>query len=678
MTNRAEPATLLAVPLGLLASRALGLDAPAVWFAAAVALVVHGWGLMRLLRLERHAGLGGALPVSIALGLVVWTPALALGFLVHLPFGAVLALAVAAGWIMAVAALRRPPALESVTRLELAAGLGSSLAFAFLTWRLSTGVVGDALFHVGRIRKIEHVSGLSLTDISSFEHGAPHAGYAFPLLHAGWAGVAQLAGVDAAAAFVYLGPLCGMAAILGIAAVAHSLTGWRLAGYLAAVPAAWDLCTLINGLIMQINQPPPFSFYILTPAAVLLFLAALRGVLVGAYAAGLAVMVIALVHPTYAIPCLAIMAGITVASWRAHLAVARAAVVAIGVATAGSAVVAAWIWWVAIDGGQRREIITHSDEFVHRGTDAYLMYPWAPVFGRGYVLVSILALGLLVRYRRTLPTAGAMLGPLALLLLPGVNTVVMSVVGMGQFHRFWQVLPWPAALAAAALVAARLLGRWSYAVAAVLAVLLHWLRMSDMREFWREPTSVAVVAGLLLALACLIREPRRSIERGSGLAAAALVAATLVGPVALYHDHLLDAAQAGPHRPARQDLVIEITPGVVRWFAQHDDPIPTVLGEPHRVYELVGKVPVYAAALPEARTRAEPKIDTVGRRNDAEAFFDPATSPEQRHAILERRHVDYVLLDLKDQAAVAPVLLHDPLLHEVYRDQRFVILRVTR
>ena len=336
MRTRAEPAVLLAVPLGLLAARLLDLAAPAVWLAACAVLLVPGWGLMRLLRLERHAGFGGALPVCFALGLVMWTPALAVGFLLQLPFGAVLAMAVAAGWAAAVAALRRPLALEPVPLGELAAGLAASVAFGFVTWRLSTGVVGDALFHVGRMRKIDAVDGLTLTGISSFEHGAPHAGYAFPLLHAAWAGIARAAGVDAAQAFIHLGPLCGVAAILGVAAVASSVTGWRVAGYLAAVPAAWDMCTLINGLIMQINQPPPFSFYVLTPAAVLLFLAAVRGVLIGAYAAGLVVMAIALVHPTYAIPCLAIMAGITVATWRAHMAVARAAVVALAVSTAGS------------------------------------------------------------------------------------------------------------------------------------------------------------------------------------------------------------------------------------------------------------------------------------------------------------------------------------------------------
>ena len=106
-------------------------------------------------------------------------------------------------------ALRRPLALEAVPLVEIAAGAAASVAFAFLTWRLSTGVVGDALFHVGRMRKIERVDGLSLTSISSFEDGAPHAGYAFPLLHAAWAGVARVAGVDAGTAFILLAPLCG-------------------------------------------------------------------------------------------------------------------------------------------------------------------------------------------------------------------------------------------------------------------------------------------------------------------------------------------------------------------------------------------------------------------------------------------------------------------------------------
>ena len=451
------------------------------------------------------------------------------------------------------------------------------------------------------------------------------------------------------------------------------LTGWRLAGYLAAVVAAWDLCTLINGLIMQINQPPPFAFFVLAPAVVILFLASLRGVLLGAYASAAVIGVIALVHPTYAIPCLALMAGILAGSWRAHLAAARSAGVAIAVSGVATAAIAGWIWWVAIRGGERREIITHSDEFVHDGAQALLMYPWAPVFGRGYVLVAIVACILLVRYRRTLPAAGAMLGMLGLLLVPGVNTAVMAVVGMGQFHRFWQLLPWPVALAAAACVVARLLGRWSIAAAAALSALLLALRAEP--DFWREPASWVVVAAIAATVVALIREPRRDIDRGPWWAASLLIAATLVAPIQHSGGTVLDEARAGPHRPPRADLSIGLTPGVAVWFRHHNQPLPVVMGEEHRLFELVGEAPVYAVGLPEARTRAEPKIDTAGRRQDSERFFDPATSQQERLDLLSRWDVTHVLVDLEDQSDVADAITALPGLAEVYRDDRFVILR---
>ena len=673
MSTRAEVAVLGLLPLGLLAARALALDGPAVWCAAAIVVLVPGWAAVRLLRLERHVGMSGAIPVAFGLGLAVWTVPLAVAFLFTLPFGYPLAAVLILGWGAMAYALRRPLALEAVPLVEIAAGAAASVAFAFLTWRLSTGVVGDALFHIGRMRKIERVDGLSLTSISSFEDGAPHAGYAFPLLHAAWAGVARVAGVDAGTAFIQLAPLCGLAAILGIYAMTQRLTGWRLAGYLASVVAAWDLCTLINGLIMQINQPPPFAFFVLAPAVVILFLASLRGVLLGAYASAAVIAVIALVHPTYAIPCLALMAGILAGSWRAHLAAARSAGVAIAVSGLATAAIAGWIWWVAIRGGERREIITHSDEFVHDGARALLMYPWAPVFGRGYVLVAIVACILLVRYRRTLPAAGAMLGMLGLLLMPGVNTAVMAVVGMGQFHRFWQLLPWPVALAAAACVVARLLGRWSIAAAVALAALLLALRAEP--DFWREPASWVVVVAIAATVAALIREPRRDIDRGPWWAASLLIAATLVAPIQHSGGTVLDEARAGPHRPPRADLAVGLTQGVAVWFRNHDQPLPVVMGEEHRLFELVGEAPVYAVGLPEARTRAEPKIDTAGRRQDSQRFFDPATSQQERLDLLSRWDVTHVLVDLEDQSDVAGAIMALPGLAEVYRDDRFVILR---
>jgi hypothetical protein len=85
-----------------------------------------------------------------------------------------------------------------------------------------------------------------------------------------------------------------------------------------------------------------------------------------------------------------------------------------------------------------------------------------------------------------------------------------------------------------------------------------------------------------------------------------------------------------------------------------------------------------AAALPEARSRAEPKENTQVRRQLEQTFFDPDTSSARRAQILKQLDVGYVLLDTKGQANVAPKILAQPGLTVAYRGPRFVILRVDR
>jgi hypothetical protein len=648
-----------------------------VWFGFAVCILLPGWAAVRLLRLERILGLAGSIVAATALGLAVWIPPLAAAFVGHTSFGPPFAVVLAATVVMSAAALRRPLLLELPAWWEALAGAAAAAAFGFVAWRLSTGVISDALFHVGRMRKIDEMGHLSLSSIASYENGAPHAGYAFPLMHAAFAGVARLANVDVATAFVYLQPLCAALAMLGVFAFVRAMTGWRIAGVLAAVLLAWDLCVLINGLVMQINQPPVFTFTVLTPAALVLFVAALGGSRAAAPASMAAVGVIALVHPTYAVPFLAVAAGIAAGAWRAHLRMPKVALEALAASAVASFLIAVWIWWEAIHGGHRRVIITHSDEFVHDGGHGLLMYPWAPVFGRGYVLVGIVALILLARYRPMLAVVGANLGLLALLLLPGLNTVVILGTGMGQFHRFWQVLPWPAAVAAGACVAAWRVGpRYSIAAALVLAYALDRVRPEP--GFWREPVSWLVVLAAVAALIALVPRPRRTVARGPWWAAALLVAAVLVGPVHYGGERVLEIAEAGPHRTPRPDLVVELTPDVVRVFRSLPGSPPVVLGSEHRVFELMAYANIYAAALPEARSRAEPKVDTQGRLAAALRFFDEKTTSAQRTDILRSLGVDYVLLDLQGQSAVSSQILAQPGLTAVYRGPRFVVLRVNR
>ena len=159
---------------------------------------------------------------------------------------------------------RRPPFRAPARSRSRAARLAVA-AFAYLAWRISTPIVGDALFHVGLMRRLGEAPSLSFANVSPFLHGPANAGYALPVLHAAFEGVAKLAGADPVVTFRYLLPPCAGLAIAAAYALARALTGWRAAGYLAAAMTAWDLCSLINGLVLQINQPPPFSLWVLTP-----------------------------------------------------------------------------------------------------------------------------------------------------------------------------------------------------------------------------------------------------------------------------------------------------------------------------------------------------------------------------------------------------------------------------
>src|SRR5215218_2940444 len=209
---------LATIVAALAAARLLDLPAPAVWAAALVAVLVPGWALVRLLALEEELGIAGSAAVASGLGVAVWAPGLAVALAFGLSFGAAELVTAAIAVPAVAAALVRPAPRWRASRAEVAGGALAAAGFAYLSWRLSTGVVGDALFHAGRMRKLDGLPELSLSSISSFLDGPPHAGYAFPLLHAAWTGVTRLAGVDAVQALVYLLPPCAALAVLATAA----------------------------------------------------------------------------------------------------------------------------------------------------------------------------------------------------------------------------------------------------------------------------------------------------------------------------------------------------------------------------------------------------------------------------------------------------------------------------
>jgi hypothetical protein len=383
------------------------------------------------------------------------------------------------------------------------------------------------------------------------------------------------------------------------------------------------------------------------------------------------------------VPALVLAAGLLVGAWTAGGRGVRTPVLTLAGATVLIGAISLWIWAIAIHGGHRHPVLSHPDEFVLHGRRALLMYPWAPVFERGYVLAAILLLPLVVRYRRLLPLAGSSVALLLLLLVPGVNTAVIVAVGMGQFHRFWQPLTWPAVVGAGACIVAAALGRWTWPVAVALALGLHEVRGLDW--VWQTPTSVLVVGALVAVPLALWRPLRRAPVLAVSPAAVALLVALLAPWVWHWGPVVRDSAEAGPYRPEPAFETVRITPGVVHEFGRLPGPAPVVLGDPQRLFELFAFADIRAAVLPEARTRAVPKLDEASRNHLGQAFFSLETTDARRNQILRRLQVDYVLLDLRDQPSdVLRRIMADPALAFVYRDPagvsdhlgRFEILRV--
>ena len=682
MPRRLELAAVVGLAAGLLVARGAGLDALAVWCACGLLLLLPGWLAVRALDLEGELGRAGCAPVAAALGLALWGLPLALAYVFVLPLGFVLA-GVAAEMAALAAATRGPSALPAAGRSELAGGAVGTVAFAYLGWRLSLPVVGDGLFHVGLIRKLETASGISFASLSPFLHGPANAGYAFPIMHAAMAGMARLSGTDPVTAFRDVQPVCAGLAIMAAYALGHALTGRRGIGLLTAVLVGWDMCSLLNGLVIQINQPAPFGVWVLTPAVLILFLLELRRVRRAAPATVAAMLSIALVHPTYAIPALVLAAGLLAGAVAGERALCRP-VTTLLASTGAIAAVSAWIWAIAIRGGQRHPALSHADEFLLHGKHAIVMYPWAPVFGRGYVLAAILLLPLVARHRRLLPLAGSAGALLLMLLVPGVNTALITAVGMGQFHRFWQPLTWPVVAAAAACMLAARLRLWAYPLALAVALMLHEVRGTTW--VWRTPTSVLVVCALAaLPLALRWRSSARPVLALSP-GAVALVAAVLAPWVWHWGPVVRSSAEAGPYRAEPAFETVRVTPGVVTAFRRIHGPPPIVLGDPQRLFELFAFANIRVAVLPEARTRAVPKLDEHELNHLEQSFFSLETTTAQRDAILARMHVAYVLLDLRDQPPdVLARIMADPALTRVYRDPadvpdhlgRFEILRVS-
>ncbi len=659
--------------------------------ATAVALALPGLALAQICGLRRRLDAAEMLGVIPITGLAAWSLPLALAMLVHAPFEWVLVLVLLAStlvirWDLR-ALLRHPP------REPLAVLMGAALV-ALVSAQWQPALTGDALYHAGVIRRMIALDGLSLDGLSVYWHGHPHAGYAFPLLHATQAAAIRLLGVDASVAYTNLTPAFAFFVPVAVYGAGRALANRPVAAA-AAVFASWDILTrIIAGLV---KQPPFFTFTVLFPAIIILLAMGYRHrqQRIWWWWTVIAAAEVAVLHPTYSVVLAPMLIAVALLWPRAWPMVAGAAVVTIAID--------AWIYFVAIHGGDRTVAYPGTpDQFISLDGHSLASSGQVILAHRVELLPALLAaVVILFRARSSRHLAAALMAAMmALVAVPGVGAVLTAGIAGGQVERFWNALPW---MYLSAIVVAATVG-WLHSrralVLSAIVIALGSVALEHAGWLWgaagpraagwpprflHHAVWVLTVPDLLtvtLAIAGVVGLAVRAFDRDRSLRAPP--APPAMAPVAL----LLLAVMTGPlvrdlprisstirHGSAEQGPANLISPGAVSYLNHHTrTPFPVVLAPwdgpaDGLAYQIVGKSNVYTVALNEPHTRATPRDHPTQRRAEVTTFFAPGTSEQVRQAILHNQNVDYVVFDERSGSPeVLAQLRADPTLSEVYSD----------
>ena len=269
---------------------------------------------------------------------------------------------------------------------------------------------------------------------------------------------------------------------------------------------------------------------------------------------------------------------------------------------------------------------------------------WLTVHARFEFVLAMLALvPLFVLWRRRHAlTAALMAGPFVLVSMPGPMLAVHSVFGAGQARRLWDGIPWWVVTAAAlAEIGRRFAGlRLAVAVAALAVASYLFENQAPGVLDWTALAMIAATAALVtmiwIALRARATDPQ-PVPAPPVLATLLLTAATLAGSVGMNGSA---AAHTLRHGTLIGGSTIRLTPGLISYMRAHDAGFPVVLAEPYAAYELSGEADVYVVALPEVRTRAEPKDLPKQRRDAVGVVLSPSLDdrrPQWRAATLRRQ-----------------------------------------
>jgi len=633
------PILLLALPL-LGVARLFTAHGFGLWLrlvAASLVLLLPGTLVARALRLRGASA-------TVALGLGALGPALLLVFLVHSSIWlalVVLAVVAAVALPFALRVVSGPPAWDTLTVALVGLLLG------VLLWHVAGVVNGDALFHLGRVRKLDAFGDLHIRSVDEFRDGGLHPGYAFPLWHAFLALVAKLGGVDPTQVVLHepsaVAPIAF--AVVYEAGVALFRSAALGVGVLAAAVAAAAFAPGHGGSYALLGQPGTLDRHVLVPAALTLFFLFLRhpgwSLAVALAAAGVEVF---LVHASTAIFLGIVLGGFAVA--RAVLARTdvRADVKALASLFVPVGAALAWLFPIIREtashspsaGELQRSLAKYADELRIDSLHRYALRPEVVSRGGAVAVAALVAVPLAALAARQRWAAFVLGGTLAIL---GIELIVWvfphfaDAVSLSQARRLAGFVPFAFALAGAATVLARLIGPLVVPVGLGAGIGLQLAFPGDFGPGLVEggpaaATWIAAVGGLVAVVVGLFLGRRLEAP---GLAAAAAVVLFCV-PVAVHGlRHWSPAAASDTHA---------LTPGLL---ARLRDDVPeraVVFSDLETSYRIEAFAPVYVAAAPPAHVADTKANRPYSRRISVIRYFASADP-----AILDRYHADWLVVD---------------------------------
>jgi hypothetical protein len=661
-------------PLLLAFGRLLPAEGPGLAFrlAGAAGCVLLLPGACRVRFLDLRASIGVQLAAALAWSLAAIFAFLVLTFAVGASLSLVVGLlgvATAVGFILSLRTAGLTPEREDVLSAVALVAVGAVLAGA-LWWATETigGSLGpsvsDALFHLGRIRKLDELGSLDSIDVMNEVDGEHvHPGYAFPLWHGALALIARLAGVDATLVVLYLPAILVPLTLLVTYGAGRALFGSEGGG--VATVIGWLALFVLPfggvGSLQYLAQPGGASRFLLVPAVLALvfaFVADRRPALLACTSA--CALALAVIHPTYVVFLAVLLGGFFLA--RAVLDGPhdlRRIAAALGALVVPSALFFAWL--VQFVGDTRRSQAQFPQEVETIGS-AMRLRPDQLAWGGGTKVVALaaIALALLAAGRRWAAyVVGGFLALMLIALVPPLFDPFADAISISQAKRIASFLPLPFALAGLAVLAGRLrVFGVGAALAAGLAAELAFRAPATGAGWLVWSAAVAAALGLFAFGFARARAPR---EPGSRWAVLAAIALALPAAVSGF---------AGYERWDNPDPY-GLSPGVTAALRTDVDPLAVVLAPSFTSYRIVGYAPVRIVVNPHGHVALDDADYDARAQSVQRFFFEPGVTHEEQQAVLDRYSVSWVLVDRSRGTPTLPDGLS-----RVYADDRYVLYRV--